>query len=153
MQWPWCTTHFFSSACVYTTDLISWRGRPSVVLKPRFLRNRSMDSSHILKPPIHFISRHSFFLFCLVFISVFEFLRFFWFVFANMGSKISKQYLSHSFCVISTELYGKYCNYGKYGRSAKINKFLNLFGFVNTGPYGAGNFKRLFPLQFSSDLI
>ncbi len=44
----------FSSACVYTAELLSWRRRPSSVVRPsvvrklKFLGNRCMDPGQIL---------------------------------------------------------------------------------------------------------
>ncbi len=52
----------------------------------------------------HFLSFFFFFFFK---IFDFQILRIF-FVFVNMGAKLSKRYFSHNFGLISTKLYGKY---------------------------------------------
>ena len=72
--------------------------------------------------------------------------------------RFSKGYCSLSFHSISTKLYYKYvCYKGIQAVTAfsDLPKFKHLWHFeifVNTEPYGAGNYKTLLLLQFSSDL-
>ncbi len=78
-----------------------------------------------------------------------------------MGAKVSKRYLSHSFGQISNKPYNKYVSHGGilgyyfFGDRSKIKIFMALFWnfFVNIGPYGAGNFKTILLLQFSSNVM
>ena len=73
--------------------------------------------------------------------------------------KIFKRVLLPQFSFISTKFYCKY-NVGHEGIQAatvfgdlpKFETFMARGNFVNTEPYGAGNFKTLLLLQFSSDL-
>ncbi len=73
--------------------------------------------------------------------------------------QFSERYSFNNFYQISIKLHVKYHNHGLilaitlFGDLPKIKNFIALFFeiFVNTGPYGAGNFKMLL-LQFSSNL-
>ena len=72
--------------------------------------------------------------------------------------RYSKGCCSHSFHSIATKLYCKYV--GQEGIQAvtffrdlpNFKNFMALEIFVNTGPYGAGNYRTILLLQFSSDL-
>ncbi len=72
--------------------------------------------------------------------------------------RFSKGYCSPSFHSIYTKFYCKYVGHEGiqsvtvFGDLPKFKKKLWHFNFFNTAPYGAGNYKTLLPLQFSSDL-
>ncbi len=74
------------------------------------------------------------------------------------NAKISKGHCSHGFHPISTKIYGKHGNQGGiqvitfFDDLPKLNILCHFEIFVNTGPYGAGNFKTLLLLQFSSNV-
>ena len=67
--------------------------------------------------------------------------------------RLSKGYCSHNFYSISTKLYRKHGNQGEYMLLAflalcqKLQIWWHSEIFVNTGPYGAGNFKVLLLLH------
>ena len=75
-----------------------------------------------------------------------------------MGATISKRYFSHNFDPISTKLYDKYDSHGGnigyyfLAICEKLKMFWNFESFLNTGPYGAGNFETLLLIRFSSDV-
>ncbi len=69
-----------------------------------------------------------------------------------------KHYSFNNFHQISTKLHTKYHNLGLIQAMTflaicqKLKILWHFEIFVNTGPYGTRNFKRLFLLQFSSDV-
>ncbi len=73
--------------------------------------------------------------------------------------RVSKRYSFNSFHQISTKLHAKYPNQGLIWAITfliicqKLPKWRHLEIFLNTEPYGAGNFKTLLLQQFSSDPI
>ena len=107
-------THFSSilySSCIFQTIWLSWKGHLLSICLYFMLSQVSQKllhgSGHIYeKLSVHYIARHFFFH------KISNFCNFLSFKWKPIRAKISKQYFSHSFSLISIKLYDKHVSHG-----------------------------------------
>ncbi len=107
----------FSSACVYTVELLSSCGRPSSIRRSSVNRDFSETAAWVQAKCYGML--HQLFL-QISFLSFFQILNFFYYFISlafsltwdPVGAKISKRNFSHSYHLSSTKPYDKYVSHG-----------------------------------------